>query len=74
MGQTRVPAGGPARAPPYELEKTMKKERSFKKLSLNRETVRSLDDRRIAEAVGGAVTMFCTVTQCSNCPNCSRAC
>lgn len=51
----------------------MKKERTLKKLSLNRETVRSLDDRRLAEAVGGA-TAFCTVTQCSNCRNCSLAC
>jgi hypothetical protein len=55
----------------------MKKERSLKKLSLNRETVRSLDDRSMEKVDGGATTTcsnFCTVTQCSNCRNCSAAC
>ncbi|HEY2739027.1 MAG TPA: class I lanthipeptide [Thermoanaerobaculia bacterium] len=52
----------------------MKKERTLKKLSLNRETVRSLEDRQITPVEGGMPTAACTVTLCSNCANCSRAC
>ncbi len=52
----------------------MKKERTLKKLILNRETVRSLEDRQIAQVEGGVLTALCTVTQCSNCKDCSRAC
>jgi hypothetical protein len=58
-----------------EEEETMKKERKFQsKLSLSRETLRSLNDLPLEQVAGGAITAFCTVTQCSNCRNCSLAC
>jgi len=52
----------------------MKKERTLKKLTLNRETVRSLEDGQMTQVEGGALTAFCTKTLCTNCKNCSQAC
>ena len=57
----------------------MKKNRTVEKLKLNRETVRLLDERGLAEPVGAASTGYvcsicpdgCTVTHgCSNCRPC----
>jgi hypothetical protein len=60
------------------MEESMRK--SSKKLALNRETLRSLEDSAIREALGGAVTQVdCTLVNGScistrpSCFNCSAA-
>jgi hypothetical protein len=56
----------------------MKRKNALRKgLKLNRETIRSLEDRQLTDADGGATTLctnVCTVTQCSNCRGCTAAC
>jgi hypothetical protein len=44
-----------------------------KKLSLNKETLRSLEEERLREAAGATAT-DCGMTYCSNCASCPATC
>jgi len=48
--------------------------KSVKKLSLNHETVRCLDDKALAEVQGGATLAVCASNATGTCSLCTKAC
>jgi ribosomal protein L28 len=48
--------------------------KKIKKLSLNAETLRSLDDRGLEQAAGAATAFNCATNGTNRCTDCTRAC
>lgn len=48
--------------------------KKIKKLTLNAETVKNLDDRSLEEAAGGATEFNCATNGTNRCTDCTRAC